>query len=305
MKTNLIALNTIQRCNLDCSYCSTSYLRRSKKKPLSLDEKKAVIKGCKELGYSMISLSGSGEPMLDKDFLQLVKFILKEGLAVMVVTNGTLLNPKYAKIFFKNKVRIIFKLNSLDPEISDTMAGRRDSYSWVKYKTWIIPRGLKYLLDLGYPNIGDCRGIKPLQVQSVITRLNYKGLPGIARFCKENRIRFFVEDLIPVNGIKGIILSKDEYAWLYRHLKHELGLRFAIHQKKVGCTLGLNPIIDVNGDILTCYTRGTKVGNIRTEPLQHLFERCARIKHNDSLRWYEGLTNKFKTCPGRKYFRQN
>ena len=82
-----------QRCNHDCPHCYNVWKNR---KPypdgeLNTTETLAMLeKMLDETGASLVSLSG-GEPMLRKDFFEIVDWLARQHVTVNLITNGSLL----------------------------------------------------------------------------------------------------------------------------------------------------------------------------------------------------------------------
>ena len=84
-----VILNVCDRCNRKCTFCprGNNYLQTGKDIDLNV-----VEKVCKDLGKSwhgLFSLSGFGEPSLNKDLTKIIE-ILKENTSakIMLITNG-------------------------------------------------------------------------------------------------------------------------------------------------------------------------------------------------------------------------
>ncbi len=73
------------RCNLRCTWCDSQYTFYGGKE-VSLDE---ILGAVEESGMSWVCLTG-GEPLLQKDALDLVKNITSKGRSVLVETGGSL-----------------------------------------------------------------------------------------------------------------------------------------------------------------------------------------------------------------------
>lgn len=313
----MLGLFTTNRCNLNCIYCSTN-AGVPLKNELSLMKKKYVVDQAKKLGAKLINLHGSGEPMLDKDFFKLVEHIRRIGLQVLVVTNGTFISPRIAKWIYKNKVCVLFKMNTFDKNTTDLMVGKKNCYKFKTYsyvtprgiETKQIPSGLKNLIHAGYTDLDRRKFITPpLQVHCLISRYNYKEIPELARFCKDNNIYLFLDRIIPdgraIKNHKKLCLNEEQYSWLYKQLSKILGLKFVLHQKSVICTLKGNPLILANGDMVYCVHRPSIVGNIRKDEFENLCARFKKLHKKEALNWNVGLFNKhFKTCAGREYLKK-
>lgn len=79
-----------QRCNLSCGYCF-EYDKVSK--PVPLDILKDRIDHLKRLKVVFVTLNG-GEPLMNPEIVNLVKYIRKQGMIPMMNSNGFLLKPK-------------------------------------------------------------------------------------------------------------------------------------------------------------------------------------------------------------------
>jgi 7-carboxy-7-deazaguanine synthase len=72
-------------CNIECSYCDTSYARQPGKS-MTVEE---VCKIVQSYGSFFVEVTG-GEPLLQKETPQLCEQLLEMGNTVLVETNGTL-----------------------------------------------------------------------------------------------------------------------------------------------------------------------------------------------------------------------
>lgn len=74
-------------CNLNCSYCDTRYAR-SGGHSIQIPE---IIKSIKKYKYlDHITITG-GEPLIQKNTINLMKTLLQKGFSVQVETNGSIL----------------------------------------------------------------------------------------------------------------------------------------------------------------------------------------------------------------------
>lgn len=88
IKPNSCTVMLTNRCNLKCVMCRQ--WREPLGQELSFDDWKRIILDLKKNGIRNIHFSG-GEPLLRKDFIELVRFSSQNGFVVGVTTNGTLL----------------------------------------------------------------------------------------------------------------------------------------------------------------------------------------------------------------------
>ena len=87
-----INLEVFGGCNLSCPMCPQGIKNgREKEFKKNLDEEtfKKIIDQAIPLGLKFVNLSGSGEPLLNKNFENIVLF-RKRGVISMINTNGKL-----------------------------------------------------------------------------------------------------------------------------------------------------------------------------------------------------------------------
>ena len=82
-------------CNLACVHCLSSSGRRDPRE-LSTAEAKAVLDELQRLQVFYINIGG-GEPMIRKDFFELVDYSVDHGIGVKFSTNGTYLDAAAAR----------------------------------------------------------------------------------------------------------------------------------------------------------------------------------------------------------------
>jgi radical SAM protein with 4Fe4S-binding SPASM domain len=82
-------------CNLLCKHCFASAGSKMKYE-LDTNEAKHIIDQISEMGTPVICFTG-GEPLLRKDFFELLKYTRKKGMGAVLLTNGTLMTKDKAK----------------------------------------------------------------------------------------------------------------------------------------------------------------------------------------------------------------
>lgn len=96
-------VENVSRCNLRCGHCLVSSMDGQKRaEDLSLDDFKAFID--EQYGLVEIKMQGVGEPFLQKEFVDMVKYATDKNIWVRTTTNGTLLhkNDNYKRIIDAN-----------------------------------------------------------------------------------------------------------------------------------------------------------------------------------------------------------
>ena len=82
-------------CNLACVHCLSSSGRRDPRE-LTTDEAKAVLDELRDLQVFYINIGG-GEPMIRRDFFELLEYSVGQGIGVKFSTNGTFIDAAAAR----------------------------------------------------------------------------------------------------------------------------------------------------------------------------------------------------------------
>jgi radical SAM protein with 4Fe4S-binding SPASM domain len=90
-----VELSLTNQCNQKCKWCSDYELRN--RLPGSLDKNVILnlIDDLKAGGTKGVVIEGGGEPTLHPDFSEIVEHIINSGLAVGLITNGTIMNYEH------------------------------------------------------------------------------------------------------------------------------------------------------------------------------------------------------------------
>lgn len=120
---DFLALNTPPICNYRCEKCSTGARSRQVKDPLTLDETKKLLHDARSLGALGLAIAGEGEPLLYKEFPDVVKYAHEIGLVSVVATNGGLLTPDIIEFLFENDVTLTVSLDTLDKDKYEKQCG--------------------------------------------------------------------------------------------------------------------------------------------------------------------------------------
>ncbi|MEN6374692.1 MAG: radical SAM protein [Smithella sp.] len=105
-KPVMLSLYITNLCNLRCSYCficDESIPKEIRSAEFSLDEIKKIIDDFYSLGTRMIFLLG-GEPLVHKEFGNIMEYIHHKGIVVHVLTNGTLIDKKINDLKFADGI---------------------------------------------------------------------------------------------------------------------------------------------------------------------------------------------------------
>lgn len=93
LRKPVVVWNCTQSCNLRCRHCYAAGARTGDE--LTTDEAKTMIDDLAAFGCPVLLFSG-GEPCLRPDLVELMDHAKRQGLRVVLSTNGTLLTPELA-----------------------------------------------------------------------------------------------------------------------------------------------------------------------------------------------------------------
>jgi len=113
---NRVYIDISSYCNHKCIFCSNSD-SRTVKSILSLDKfKKVLLNIMNHVEIKELGLYGKGEPFLNKDILEFIRYAKNKKIDyVFITTNGTLLNEKISyEILNSGLDSIKFSINALD-----------------------------------------------------------------------------------------------------------------------------------------------------------------------------------------------
>lgn len=130
-----LQLELTTACNSDCVMCPRRELIR-KQGTISEDFAKKIVKEAASLGIKMMKPQWFGESLLVPYWHKIVKYAKKQGMRIMLITNGSRLTPA-------NRKKVI---NLVDKIIISIDSHKRDVYEKIR-------RGLKF--DEVVSNITD------------------------------------------------------------------------------------------------------------------------------------------------------
>lgn len=127
-----IYVEPVNACNLACPFCATTYETRTRTM-LGLDVFERLIRDLKEKGiYPRITLTGEGEPFLNKQAIDMVRIAKEAGFNVWTITNGSMFDrARLEKLLEYGINRVQFSIDSVTKEIYDRMRvakGKHQSY---------------------------------------------------------------------------------------------------------------------------------------------------------------------------------
>ena len=292
-------LELTYRCNLACPYCYVGNERN--KQELTLEEWKNVISQIPF--YSIVTLVG-GEPLIRKDFIEILEAVSKKVLSkTHVVSNGILINDEIIKAFIK--YRLLLLSVSLDGY------GQNHDQN----------RGKEGIFDKIISNLENLKSQKPQQmvdIKTIVLENNLDDLPKLYKMCTDMNFDFLSISFLRNNNWKQnshlqesfipefnqnypikLYFDMEHFKEVYREIeclskKSKVKLRFSpkfeyqkdpirsietffnTHQNTPlseiykPCTYPYNNMmINPEGYIYPCLSQ--KIGNIKDKPLKELF----------------------------------
>jgi mycofactocin radical SAM maturase len=141
-------------CNLQCVHCLSSSGRRDPRE-LSTDEAKALLDELRDLQVFYINIGG-GEPMIRRDFFELVEHAIGNRIGVKFSTNGAFLDPAAARrLAAMDYLDVQISLDGTDADTNDRVRGAGS------YRT--ARRAMDNLRDAGF---------EQFKISVVVTRHN-------------------------------------------------------------------------------------------------------------------------------------
>jgi mycofactocin radical SAM maturase len=147
-------------CNLQCVHCLSSSGQRDPRE-LTTTEAKRVLDELHDLQVFYINIGG-GEPMVRRDFFELVEYAISRNVGVKFSTNGAFIDAdKARRLAATDYLDIQISLDGLDASTNDAVRGV-GSYAMAR-------RAMDHL---------SAAGFGPFKISVVVTRQNVDQLDG-------------------------------------------------------------------------------------------------------------------------------
>ena len=166
-------------CNLACVHCLSSSGRRDPRE-LSTVEAKAVLDELHDLQVFYINIGG-GEPMIRRDFFDIVEHAIDRSIGVKFSTNGAFLSADAARrLAAMDYLDVQISLDGLDAATNDVVRGD-GSYATAR-------RAMDHLVAAGFG---------PFKISIVVTRHNVDQLDGFEALARSYGAQLRVTRLRP------------------------------------------------------------------------------------------------------------
>ena len=169
LSPRVVFIEVTNRCNLLCETCPRTYFQREPLKSLSLKEFIAVAEQFPHM--QRVLLHGIGEPLLNRQLPEIIRYLKGRNVEVIINSNGTLLTPEWQKNLIESALDQY--RCSIDGATDETYARIRGAALLPKLK-----KGLEGLVKTK-ERLG---AITPhISIWCVATRENLQELPDLLR----------------------------------------------------------------------------------------------------------------------------
>ena len=165
-------------CDYNCTQCCNKVQFTHDGPPLSLVEIKSLIDEAKSLSFSVLVIAGEGEPLLDRNFREIVRIANEKGLMPYIFTNGRHLNPDMLDFLKHQNASLVINLNSLKEEAYESLNRRPGSCKEVQKNI----ANLRAAFSDTHAELSGY-GLRRIAINTVLSKLNKEEIPKIIDFC--------------------------------------------------------------------------------------------------------------------------
>lgn len=276
-----LEINLTNICNHKCIWCTYGYLHSSTDTLDKVDVKN-VLDDAYKMGVKSITWTGGGEPLVHKDFYEIIEYAAKYKFKQGLNTNGVLLNDKIIECLAKNFSYVRFSVDSGSSECTkrchqtsendfDKIINNIKKLCNAKkqYETNIVI-GYSFLIDQS--NVNDMITATQIAKDANVDYIQFKPIVNYYKSNSQFSSKSAIWEKIKENFSKIRLIEDDKFK--IRILEHKFsniklqnenfGRKY---DKCYGCDLLAS--IGANGSVdLCCAYKGLKqwsLGNIKEE----------------------------------------
>lgn len=281
---NLMSIAVNDICNAACEHCSFfSAVEEKGRATLTLQQISKSIADAQDLGVSVINFVG-GEPLLRKDFAQIVGAVDKDRSTTLLFTNGWALEEHAKELRQAGLDSVYVSIDAADPQRHDTFRGTPGLHQRAL-------QGIQRARSLGF-STGFSATMTPEAWQS-------GELQKIIELAKDVGVHeVFVFDAMPTGRYKTRTDLVDNHGWLedmiqsavpYNRDARYPGVTFLAYMsshRSVGCSCGTSYFyLSPYGDMMSCDFNHAKFGNVLEEPLWKIWDRLSTLSEFSQAKW--------------------
>ena len=270
LPTSRIDIGYNYACNLKCDHCMAMHFD-VKKRSLNLAGLRSIAEQADELGWCQFNISG-GEPLIFKDFDQILEALMPEKFHIGISTNGYFLTSERARhLKSKGLDKVMVSIDSYEEKLHDAQRAKTGAYDKAM-------NAIFYARDAGLDVV----------LQHVVSHQNCRteNTVNLAKFATENS---FSLDIVLAKAIgqwegrHDILIDKKDADFLVDLNKEYPAARrntFSTYGHKAGCG-ALKGCFHISqfGDVFPCVFMHFTIGNLFEDSLKTIVDRGMQIKH--------------------------
>ena len=258
-------------CNFKCEHCSVERFKGKKEgRYFTKEDVKELSRQADEMGLAHLVITG-GEPLVFRDFDDLVKAIDPQKFYITSDTNGWFLDDKKAKHLKSIGVdKIQISLDSLSETEHDKFRNKKGSYERViKAIDASLNAGLNTLVQ----TVVTKQRVRSREFTDFLEDLNGKGVGVFVTYAKPVGAWEGNFDALVDRSDMDYVRELEKKYNVFTHLTPSYGL-------DLGC-IAVKRMISITeqGDVMPCPYIHVSLGNVFKEPLKDIVERGLKIKH--------------------------
>jgi MoaA/NifB/PqqE/SkfB family radical SAM enzyme len=246
---DLVLLDITNKCNFKCLYCSEHSPLNANlptkewyNKEIDFDIFKKNIDDAKKLNTKRIILGGYGEPSLHSKFHEIINYIIKNDLSIILLTNASKLNDEFIDKYYNNDIELMINTSAYNKEIY-THIHQADYSNFLNL--------FRFAKQLERKNPLNLENKLRINILNILNKTNYNKIYEMIALWKNINIFMITFSLIdPIEPIteknKTILLEKDDLEVIKKQM---LNIDESINNNKNDFTI-INfeflPILDFN-----------------------------------------------------------
>jgi MoaA/NifB/PqqE/SkfB family radical SAM enzyme len=259
------------QCRYHCWHCSAA---PQKGKDLPLKTIVEAIHKFQEMGTCVFAITG-GEPLLRKDLGEIIASIDDRSSVFIFTTGDGLTEEKAQELKDAGLLGVMMSLDHYAPEIHDNLRGYKGAYD-------IVIKGIKNAqqahLYTGLSCVITKDIIKNNDVLKMLETAKTLSVQEIMMFEPTPVGKLFNNDtcMLSIDERKHLI---EFHSFINKNRTYKAYPKVSVFpyyegKEVMGCTAGYNMVyIDANGNIRPCDFTPLLFGNIRDEPIEHLWQK--------------------------------
>lgn len=265
-----VSFATTYDCDFDCIHCYAKSFRKTDKEPLSLEDKKNVIRECLTLGAISFDFVG-GEISLSDELEELVKTCKPRMTYISLATNAYNLNLQKLKKFRSWGIdKLSVSIDSWDPAKHDNFRNTPGSH-----------KKCFQVLEL-------CRkvGIQPTITTTIIKNsTKSEEFKDLVNFAVKSKIQLVFSTAIPFGNWEenyDILVTEDDLMEMKRlhRLYPFLTRDNYTNMSKCGCPAFKQGLyVTEYGDVLPCAFTHIAFGNVKKESIRSIRKRALTLDY--------------------------